>query len=204
MMLGAAESVLPPGWTLRGCQAERGVPMITDETGLPVAAAEVVRIGLAEASGVDAIVVAAFADPGAVGLRERLSIPIIGIGEAALRAAGAGGRRFGIATTTPGLVASMEAAVHRFGLSAQFTGVRVPAGDPLVLAARPADQDAALAEAVHACLHRDGASAVVIGGGPLSASAARLTERFGAAIVQPVLVAIGAATTMSSSPSRAC
>ncbi|MEI7710635.1 MAG: aspartate/glutamate racemase family protein, partial [Rhodospirillales bacterium] len=78
MMLGAAESILPPGWTLRGRQAEHGVPMITDRTGLPVAAAEVVRIGLSEASGVDAIVVAAFADPGAATLREHLSIPIIG------------------------------------------------------------------------------------------------------------------------------
>ena len=144
MMLGAAESFLPPGFSLRGCQAERGVPMIVDEAGLPVAAEEVVRIGLREASRVDAIVVAAFADPGADALRPQISIPVIGIGESVLREAGAGGRRFGIATTTPGLVASMEAAVRRFGLAGRFTGVRVPAGDPVALSAHPSDQDDAL------------------------------------------------------------
>jgi allantoin racemase len=204
MMLGAAEPFLPSGWTLRGCQAARGVAMITDDSGLPVAAEEVVRIGLLEASCVDAIVVAAFADPGASALRALVSIPVVGIGEAALREAGAGGRRFGVATTTPGLVASIEARVRSLGLSAGFTGVRVPPGDPLSLAASPADQDAALADSVHACLHQDGASTVVIGGGPLSATAARLTERFGAAIVQPLPAAIRAIATMSPSPPTAC
>ena len=190
MMLGAADPFLLPGWTLRGCQAERGVSMITDETGLAVAAEEVVRIGSALASDVAAIVVAAFADPGAEALRARVSIPVVGIGSAALLEAGAGGRRFGVATTTPALVASIEARVRSLGLSAGFTGVRVPAGDPLALAASPADQDAALAAAVQACLHKDGASAVAIGGGPLSGSAGRLTERFGGAIVQPLPAAM--------------
>ena len=166
MMVGAAEPFLPPGWALRGCEAERGVAMITDEAGLPVAAEEVVRIGLLEASCVDGIVVAAFADPGASVLRARVSIPVVGIGEAALLEAGAGGRRFGVATTTPGLVTAIEARVRLLGLSAGFTGVRVPLGDPLSLAARPADQDAALGQAVQACLQRDGAEAVVIDGGP--------------------------------------
>ena len=55
---------MPAGWALRGCEAERGVPMITDGAGLAVAAEEVARIGCAMDGGVDAIVVAAFGDPG--------------------------------------------------------------------------------------------------------------------------------------------
>ena len=130
MMAGLVEPLLPPAWTLRSRNAERGVPMITDEAGLAVAAEEVVRIGCALASGVDAIVVAAFGDPGVKALRALVSIPVVGIGEAALREAGAGGRRFGVATTTPALVASIVARVEQLGLAVSFSGVRVPRGDP--------------------------------------------------------------------------
>ena len=147
-------------------------------------------IGTAEAADADAIVVAAVADPGAQRLRALLSIPIIGIGEAAMREAAAGGRRFGIATTTPRLVRSIEACVRGLGLSAAFTGVRVPAGDPLTLAGDPAAQEDALAAAATACIEMDGAEAVIIGGGPLSATAARLRRRFGLAIVEPVPAAM--------------
>jgi allantoin racemase len=158
MMVGLAEPLLPTGWTLRGCQAERGVAMITDEQGLAIAAEEVVRIGCALASDVDAILVAAFGDPGAEALRAQVSLPVVGGGEAALRQAGAGGRRFRVATTPPALVASIEARVRSLGLSPWFNGVRFRPGDPIALAASPAEQNAGSAEAVHACLHQDGAA----------------------------------------------
>jgi Asp/Glu/hydantoin racemase len=151
---------------------------------------EVVRIGTAEASNADAIIVAAFGDPGVRRLRAMLSIPVIGIGAAAMREAAAGGRRFGIATTTPRLVRSIEACVRGLGLDGMFTGVRVPGGDPLTLAADPAAQEAALAAAATACIEVDGADSVIIGGGPLSETAARLRRRFGIAIVEPVPAAI--------------
>jgi Asp/Glu/hydantoin racemase len=189
MMLAVARPLLPLGLTLRGTQAERGAAMILDEASLAVAEAEVSRIGQA-ANGTDAIIVAAFGNPGAAALRDRLAIPVAGIGEAAIREAAAGGRRFGIATTTPGLVRSIEAGVRALGLEASFTGVRVPPGDPLALAADPGAQDEALALAATQCIEGDGAEAVVIGGGPLSATAARLRRRFQAVIVEPVPAAV--------------
>ena len=190
MMLAVARPLLPAGVTLRGIEASRGAAMIVDEAALAVGAAEVVRIGTAEAAAADAIVVAAFGDPGAEILREALSIPVIGIGEAAMREAAIGGRRFGIATTTPRLVRSIEACVHDLGLAGMFTGVRVPAGDPPTFAANPTDQEEALAAAATACIALDGAAAVIIGGGPLSDTAVRLRRRFGIAIVEPVPAAM--------------
>ncbi len=190
MMLAVARPLLPPGVSLRGMGASIGATMIVDEAGLAAGAAEVVRIGTAEAGDADAIVVAAFGDPGAQRLRALLSIPVIGIGEAAMREAATGGRRFGIATTTPRLVRSIEACVRGLGLDGMFTGVRVPGGDPLTLAADPTAQEDALAAAATACIERDGAEAVIIGGGPLSATAARLRRRFGIAIVEPVPAAM--------------
>ncbi len=107
-----------------------------------------------------------------------------------MREAATGGRRFGIATTTPGLVAAIEAGIRNLHLTATFTGVRLAIGDPKTLAANPADQDDALAAAATQCIEQDGAQAVIIGGGPLSDSAARLRRQFHATIVEPVPAAI--------------
>ncbi len=192
MMLAVARPLLPVDFAIRGVCVAAGVPMITTEDALTSAAAEVAAVGVAEADGVDAIVVAAFGDPGVALLRTFVSFPVIGIGEAAIREAGSDGRRFGIATTTPGLVGAMEHMVGRLSFAAQLTGVRVPDGDPLALAADPPSQQAALAEAATACIEQDGAAAVIIGGGPLSEAARALRGRFAAELIEPVPAAIRA------------
>ena len=147
-------------------------------------------MGKCEADNVDAIVVAAFGNPGVSALREQVSIPVVGIGEAAIMEAAANGRRFGIATTTPDLVDSITAGVHRLSCEHCFTGVRVPDADPLALAADPDAQEAALAKATADCIHLDRAEAVVIGGGPLSETAIRLRRQFDVEIVEPIPAAI--------------
>ena len=207
MMLAVARPLLPAGVALRGIGAARGAPMILDEAALAEAEVEVVRIGWAERGGSDAVIVAAFGNPGADKLRKLLPVPVLGIGEAAMREASAGGRRFGIATTTPGLVRSIEAGVRRLGLDDGFTGVRVPTDrDPLALAANPADQDDELALAATLCIELDGAEAVVIGGGPLSDTATRLRRRFQTTIVEPVPAAmrlvLGALAQPATAPLR--
>ena len=190
MMLEIAAPHLPLGLALRGVSAARGVPMIVAEADLDASAEEVVRLGAVEASGISAIIVAAFGDPGVEALRATARVPVVGIGAAALAEAACGGRRFGIATTTPGLVRPIEALVEQLFLGASFTGVRVPDGDPLVLATDGSRQEIALARLARDCITLDGAEAVVIGGGPLSAAALALRERFGSAIIEPVPAAI--------------
>ena len=189
MMVAVACATMPPGIRLRGIGAAQGSTMITDEAALARAADEVVRLGTAEAGGTDAVVVAAFGDPGVARLRAALAIPVIGIGEAAIREAAQRGRHFGIATTTPRLVRSIENTVRRLALDASFTGVRVPNGEPEALAANPEQQTSALSRAVEACI-ADGATVVVIGGGPLSNAAARLQQQFGNRIVAPIPAAM--------------
>ena len=204
MMLAVARPLLPAGMALRGVGAVRGPGMILDEAALAESAAEVVRIGMAEHQGSDAVIVSAFGDPGAQELRTLLPVPVVGIGEAAIREAAFGGRRFGIATTTPGLVRCIEAGVRLLGLDVGFTGVRTPANrDPLALAANPADQYDELAQAATRCVELDGAEAVVIGGGPLSDTAARLRRRLQITIVEPVPAAMRQVLEiLASLPSR--
>jgi Asp/Glu/hydantoin racemase len=190
MMQGLARAALPPALDLRSATAARGAPMITSDAELATAVNEVLAIGTREAQGVAAIVVAAFGDPALALLRARVAVPVVGIGEASMLEAASGGRRFGVATTTPGLADSIAQAVARLGLSAQFSGTRIPQDDPLRLAADPGLQDLLLGQAVRACIEEDGAQAVVIGGGPLAQSAERLAGRFGAPVISPVAAAM--------------
>ncbi|AKM30231.1 hydantoin racemase [Pandoraea faecigallinarum] len=170
-----------------GVTVSRGAPMIVDEQDLAVAANAVNDPQIvALAAQADGVIVGAFGDPGIDALRARLNVPVVGIGATSVREAGAGGRRFGIATTTPLLANSIVANVRALGLGANFTGARFTTGDPLALGDVPSQLESRLAGAVEACIRDDGAQAVVIGGGPLGEAAQALCERFSIPVIGPV------------------
>ncbi|MFJ3582719.1 aspartate/glutamate racemase family protein [Streptomyces sp. NPDC090127] len=125
-----------------------------------------------------------------------LPVPVVGIGEAAILEAAALGRRFGIATTTPELAGHITERVAALGLSGLFTGLRLTGGDPEALSARPDALRESLARAVRACVVRDGAQAVVIGGGPLGEAAASLHARFETPVISPIAAACRRITSL--------
>ncbi|NVK40384.1 MAG: aspartate/glutamate racemase family protein [Oceanospirillaceae bacterium] len=153
----------------------------------------VVAVGVEAArdTQVAALIVSAFSDPGLEELRAAVDIPVFGIGEEVFHEAARGGRPFGIVTVTPdeGLIESFRQKAESLGYGDQYRGVRVTSGDPLALVQSPEQLDAALAGAVRESVEQDGAQAVIMGGGPLSASALRLQPQFDA----PLVVAVNAA-----------
>jgi len=64
----------------------------------------------------DAVVLACFSDPGLVALRERLTMPIFGIGTAAYLCAAARGDRFGVISILAGSIPRHRRAVRSLGL----------------------------------------------------------------------------------------
>jgi Asp/Glu/hydantoin racemase len=190
MMVAIARSCVPDGFAVLGATATRGPPMIVTAEALAAAADEVVEIGLREAAGVAGIIVGAFGDPGLETLRRNVSIPAVGICEAAMLEAAAGGRRFGVATVTPRLVEPITARARDLGLAHLFTGIRLTPGDPLALTADPARLQQCLADAVTQCFDADQAEAVIIGGGPLGQAAIALAQSFGQPIIAPIPAAV--------------
>ncbi|WP_455353522.1 aspartate/glutamate racemase family protein [Streptomyces sp. SYSU K217416] len=191
MMAAIARRTLRPedGFAVRESTVAAGPPMITDEAALRASEDYVLDAAdraLQEGEEVAAVVVSAFGDPGVDRLRERLPVPVVGIAEAALAEAAAGGARFGVATTTPDLADAIAARVAGLGLSGQYTGIRLTPGDPRELAGDPDTMRERLAEAVEACIVHDGAQAVIIGGGPLGEAAEALRERFGVPVIGPI------------------
>ncbi|MFC5325928.1 aspartate/glutamate racemase family protein [Bradyrhizobium oligotrophicum] len=190
MMVSIAAACCAGRAEVFGATATRAPAMIVDAEALAASAAEVVEIGRAHRDLCDGIIVAAFGDPGAEELLSLCPLPVVGIGEAAMREAAQSGRRFGVATVTPALVASIAGLADRLGLTAQFTGTRLTEGDPTALAADPARLAAALAEATRASAAEDGAEAVIIGGGPLAQSADQLQSQFAVPIIKPIAAAM--------------
>ncbi|CDZ40863.1 Hydantoin racemase [Neorhizobium galegae bv. officinalis] len=190
MMTEIARKYLPENFSVEGVTATRGVSMILNGEELAASAGGVVEMGLAAEQFSNGLIVSAFGDPGLDRLKALSSLPTVGICEASMYEASAGGRRFGIATVTPDLVASFAAKAETLGLAHLFTGTRLTSGDPLVLASDPARLHAALEIAVRECLERDGAEAVIIGGGPLGQAADDLQRALSSPVIAPIRSAV--------------
>ena len=193
MMREIAQRAAGPRLTVVEATARRSPSMIVTAAELEAAGPEVVEIGTAYAAahpGCVGIIVAAFGDPGLEALKAAVPVPVVGICEASMRAAGQGGRRFAVATVTPDLVASIAAAAARLGLAAQFAGTRISQGEPRALAQAPEQLVAALADLVRACIAQDGAQAVIIGGGPLGEAAETLQPQFTVPVLAPIRCAV--------------
>lgn len=193
MMVRLVQQQLPESWQVHGITASEGVAMITNAAELDVAGTQVQSCWAQaqQAADVrwDGVILACFADPAIAWLRTATGLPCVGIGEAALHAASAGQRRFGIATTTPGLGPAMQVLVQRLGLVHWYTGAHYTDGSPMQLVAQADALHQQLHRAVQRCVERDGAQAVVIGGGPLGQAAQTLAAQTHIPLIAPLTAA---------------
>lgn len=187
MMADLARAELAAGADVVEVTAARGPAMIVEPEALVAADGAVLDAArdVVRRERPDAVVVAAIGDPGRAALEAELDVPVVGIGQASVLAAAAGGRRFGMVTTTDRLAGALVDLVAAHGCSAGFTGVELTRDGPLELAADAEEQYRQLLEAVRAC-ERRGAEAVIVAGGPLSETARRLRETVEVTIVEPV------------------
>ncbi|WFS63374.1 aspartate/glutamate racemase family protein [Pseudodesulfovibrio thermohalotolerans] len=147
---------------------------------------------LVEESGpADGFVVACFDDTGVDGLRERVSGPVLGIGEAAMHAATMLACRFSILTTLKRSIPIIEDNASRYGLGARCKGVH--AANIPVLALENENDDHAFSvirEAAAAVLEKDGSDALVLGCGGMTHFARRLGDTLGIPVVDGVSTAV--------------
>lgn len=190
MMAGIAQACGRGDVIVLEATATRSPPMIVTAEQLSAAADEVVEIGVRDASKVSGIIISAFGDPGIGQLRQQVSVPVVGICEASMIEAAAGGRRFGVATVTPQLAVAIEQRARDLGLLHLYTGIRLTPGDPVKLAADSLHLEEALARAVAQCFADDHADAVIIGGGPLGQAATGLARSFKQPVIAPIPAAV--------------
>lgn len=140
-------------------------------------------------AGCDAVYLACFGDPGLAALREVSPVPVVGMAEAACRAAAAAGGRFGIVTGGVLWGPMLTEFVAWLGLSERLTCVRTiaPTGDVIAH-----DPDAALDKLALSCVQcaGEGADVVILGGAALAGLATRIQPR----VPVPVICSVEAGT----------
>ena len=121
-MAEVARGSLPDGCEVTAVSAQRGPSSIESEADSAIAAAEVVGL-LRSTEPHDAYLVACSGDPGLDAARELTDAPVVGIGEAAFRAACLVATRFGVVTTLPRGIPAIEEAARRHGVSERLLAV---------------------------------------------------------------------------------
>jgi allantoin racemase len=151
-----------------------------------------VIVGTIEAdAAADVAIIAAFGDPGLTEARARLSIPVVGLGEAGLRAAAS--RRFSIVTLGEAMRAALVERVRSLGLEDRLAEIRIlPVSIPEMIANREAHLGA-LDDAIRACA----GDAVLLGGAPLAGLGAKMAKETGLTVLDGVEASVTAALQIS-------
>lgn len=152
----------------------------------------------------DAVIVAAFGDPGLPALREALPCPVTGLTEAALASACLLGHRFSIVAISQRIRAWYRETVDALGLLPRLASIRA-LDEPLADIGRVQDdQGERLVRLAERCVADDGAEVIVLAGAPLAGLARSLRGRLPVPCVDGVSSAVRHAETLVAlQPGRA-
>ncbi len=148
--------------------------------------------------GHDAVIIAAFGDPGVPGIREALDIPVVGLTEAALMSACLLGKRFSIVAISRRITAWYRECVELNGLIDRLASIR-SLDQPLRDIGRVQDDHARrLKELCGAAVNEDGADVIVLAGAPLAGLARAMKGELTVPVIDGVSSAVRHAETFVS------
>jgi len=138
----------------------------------------------------DAVIVAAFGDPGLAGLREALPCPVTGLTEAALASACLLGNRFSIVAISQRIRAWYRETVEHYGLAGRLASIR-GLDEPLAdIGSVQGEKGERLMKLAERCVDEDGADVIVLAGAPLAGLARALRGRLPVPAVDGVSSAV--------------
>jgi Asp/Glu/hydantoin racemase len=144
----------------------------------------------------DAVVVAAFGDPGLTALREALPIPVTGLTEAALASAHLLGHRISIIAISQRIRAWYRETVASYGFESRLASIR-GLDEPLADIGRVQDdQGERLVQLATRAVDEDGADVIILAGAPLAGLARTLRGRLPVPVVDGVSSAVRHAESM--------
>jgi allantoin racemase len=149
---------------------------------------------LRERAGHDAYVVACFDDTGLDAARTVVRAPVVGLCEASLHVASMLGARCAVVTTLARSVPALERLVAHYGMGGRCG---VHASDIPVLGLESGDAEARLTEAVERAIAAERAECVVLGCAGMTDLAARMGERFGLPVLDPIACAVRIAEALA-------
>lgn len=205
-LLAVGRAAAAPGTELIGHTAPRGVPYVSSRAEAQIAGSILLETIAEAGDTVDAVIVAAFGDPGLYAARELFDLPIVGYSEAAMLTALMLGRRFSVVTFARALEAWYGETIEAHGLAGRSAGVRCADRAFTSLDGVQAEMEEYLIELARRAVDEDGADVVVLGGAPLAGLAARVRDRVPVPCVDAMVAAVKQAealVTLDPAPPRA-
>ena len=203
-LLAAARARAPAGLALRVATARFGARYIADEAAAAVAAhaaLDALAADVAEHGRPAAVLLACFGDPGLFALRAAAGVPVLGLAEAAMRAAAVHGP-FVVVTGGVAWVPMLARLAAALDLPAPLLGVHAVAPSGGELAADPPAAARLLADAARtACGRWPQARSVLLGGAGLAGWAdavAAAAPELAVPVLDNVALAIDAAMALTT------
>jgi Asp/Glu/hydantoin racemase len=199
-----AERSASPGTQVTVLTAPFGVAYIETRFEALIGAYAAAQLAAEHHAAHDAVIVAAFGDPGLAGLREVLPVPVLGLTESALASACLLGHRFAIIAISQRIQAWYREVVEANGLIGRLACIRAldrPLSSIGGVQGEHADALLALCERAVA---EDGAEVLILAGAPLAGLARALRGRLPVPVVDGVSGAVRhAETLLALAPGRA-
>ncbi|MBS0442299.1 MAG: aspartate/glutamate racemase family protein [Proteobacteria bacterium] len=193
-----AQRSASPGTEVEVLTAPFGVAYIETRFEALIGAYAAAQLAAEHHARFDAVVVAAFGDPGLAGLREALPCPVTGLTEAALASACLLGNRFSIVAISQRIRAWYRETVHAYGLEGRLASIR-GLDEPLAdIGSVQGDQGERLVALAERCVAEDGADVIVLAGAPLAGLARSLRGRLPVPSVDGVSSAVRHAESLAA------
>jgi allantoin racemase len=189
--VGATHEILPR-------TAPRGFPYVSSRAEAQIAGTIVLEMIAAETAAYDAVVVAAYGDPGLRAAREMLDVPVVGMAEAAMLTACMLGDRFSVVTFSDRLTSWFHEGVVAARLESRLASIRA------LTAAPPALSDVAellrepLQELCRRAAEEDRADVVILAGAPLAGLAQRIGADLPLMALDPISAAVAQACALAT------
>lgn len=184
-----AERSAAPGTQLTVVTAPFGVAYIETRLEALVGAYAAATLAAEHGPEHDAVIVAAFGDPGLAGIRELLPQPVLGLTESALASACLLGQRFSIVAISQRIRAWYREVVQANGLEGRLASIRA-LDQPLAIGSVQQDHGVSLRRLCEQAVDEDGADVIVLAGAPLAGLARNLRSELPVPVVDGVSSAV--------------
>ncbi len=193
-----------PGTEVEVLTAPFGVAYIETRFEALVGAYATARLAAEHCARADAIVVAAFGDPGLSGLREVMPVPVTGMTEAALASAHLLGHRISIIAISQRIQAWYREVVEGYGFGSRLASIRALDRPISAIGGVQQEHAQALKALAERAVDEDGAEVIVLAGAPLAGLARSLQGQLPVPVVDGVSSAVRHAETLAAlKPGRA-
>ena len=191
---------------LQDCQivaatAAFGAPYISTEASYAIAGHAALDAFEKHGSGCAATLIACFGDPGIFALREVSATPVIGLAEAAMRAAQVHGR-YAIVTGGAAWQPMLQRLAQALGLDHQLVAIRTIALTGAEIAADPEYAQRFLAAECQRAVNENGAQAVILGGAGLAGLASQFAPQVAVPLIDSVVAGAQALATLAALATR--